>query len=89
MDDNVFLKLLEHAWVVILGIAGFIMRGIISDVKDVKKEQGDCELRLEKFKTHVSDTYSKEVNTQASLNRIHSRIDDMSTDIKEILRQVK
>jgi hypothetical protein len=97
MDDNILFRLFDHAWVLLMAVIGFVVRNIHADVEDLKDSNGECELNLEKFKTHVSENYSKEVNTQISLARIHERIDkvgDMLEDktneiIKAILQERK
>lgn len=100
MDDNVLFKLLDHAWVVIMGLVAFVIKGIHSDVESLKGGRDHCEVELQKFKTHVSENYSREVSTQASLARVHERIDklgdivedktnEISKDIKILLQRGK
>jgi len=95
MDETV-AKLLDWGWVIVVTVAGLIFKPLFSDVKDLKGSHGECKLELEKFKTHVSENYSKEVNTQISLARIHERIDkvgdmleDKTNEIIKVIMQEK
>lgn len=90
----------------VMALMGFIGMGMRGDIQDLRGKQdslqaahGACELNLANFKTDVANNYSKEVNTQASLGRIHDRLDQINetmdtkveniqTDIKTILRTV-
>lgn len=107
MDGAIIHETITRLMAVIMALMGFIganMREGIkdneNDVKSLRDEHSSCELDLANFKTEVALGYSKEVNTQSSLGRIHDRLDTMSetmdnkfdniqTDLKTIISKVK
>lgn len=46
-----------------------------------------CELRLADFKTEVARDYSRDANVQASLSRIHDRVDKLPQEIVQLLNR--
>lgn len=66
-------------------MAAFGIRGIIS----AHKKAEDNKDALNTFKLEASNTFAKETSVQASLGRIHDRIDGMADDIKAILGKLK
>lgn len=107
MDGAIIHETITGLMAVIMALMGFIsssMRDTIkdneSDIRGLQTEHASCKLDLANFKTEVALNYSKEVNTQSSLGRIHDRLDTMSetmdtkfdniqTDLKTIISKVK
>lgn len=76
-----------------LAIIGFFTKRVIADVDKLKAGNSDCKLDLANFKTEVANNYAKDASVQASLARIHDRMEmaftEIRTDIKKILMEVK
>lgn len=93
VDDSILLALLKGFGAVGIAIGGWIGRGMHSDIRKLKDDAGRCELRIQEFRTHVSENYAKDASVQASLSRIHDRLDEMGNelgrDIKTILTTMK
>jgi len=67
-----------------------------SDIKSLKKSDSDCKLQLAEYKLHVSENHptkndlnAARLETKDSVDRVHQRLDGMSTDIKTILTTMK
>ncbi len=87
MDDTLIIALLKWIGAGVLATIGWIGKGMWTDVKELKKDSSDCALRLEMFKTHVSEHYAKDASVQQSLARIHDRMDSGFKEIREALRK--
>lgn len=81
---------------IVVALLSWIGRGVKGDVETLKKSDADCKLDLANFKTEVAHNYANKaamttelagIRTDAkeSANRIHDRIDEVSTDIKTLL----
>jgi len=73
-------------------------KGMYNDVKDLKDHQSDCELSLANFRTEVSKDYAKDITIQASLARVHDKMEtradkasfkELSDEMKEIRTDIK
>ena len=64
-----------------MAIITYFLKAVMGDVKETREG-------LAAHKLHVSETYAKDATTQASLARIHDRIDEVGGDIKDILKAV-
>jgi len=96
MDDSIVIILLKNAWILICGVFGWIGRGMYSDIRNLQKSDADCKLDLANFKTHVSESHptkndlnAARMETKDSVDRLHSRLDSVATDIKTILSTMK
>lgn len=77
----------------VMGVAGLIIafftKRVVMDVDNLKKSDADCKLDLAEFKTRVATDYADKRSTQASLARIHDKMEDgfgtLHQDIKSIL----
>lgn len=93
MDDSLVLIMLKNAWIIILGVFGWVGRGMHADIKDLRRSDADCKLELANFKAEVAKDYAKQETTQASLARIHDKMEEgfgeLHKDIKNILTIMK
>ena len=64
-------------------------KGVIDDVTILKKTDGACRLDLANFRTEVANTYSKDVSVQASLGRLHDRLDDSQEAAEENFKELR
>lgn len=74
--------------VIILSIGAWLWRSLVGEVKQLGKRQTDLELNVISNKLEASNLYAKEINVQQTLARLHDRLDDVSKDIKELIRAV-
>ncbi len=72
-----------------VAVIAFFTKRVVSDVTELKKDSADCKLNLANYKTEVSNTYSKETSTQASLSRIHDRMDKIGEDFQSGLHEIR
>jgi len=56
------------------------------EIQRVEKSVFKVEKSLDSYKIEAANTFAKEESMQASLARVHDRIDDVSSDTKEILK---
>lgn len=99
MDDHGLLyRILEWAWVGIVAVGGYVMRNINKnfatmekligqhgkEIDNLKKADADCELNLERFKTHVSENYTTKVDMMGALKMINDSIRELRDDIKNL-----
>lgn len=93
MDEAVLIAMIKWVGGITIAAGGWIGRGMHADIKKLKDDAGKCELRIQEFRTHVSENYAKDASVQASLSRIHDRLDEMGNelgrDIKTILTTMK
>lgn len=101
MDDASFLAFLWKCSVSIGGAAlSFFTVRTFKKLDKIEDDHSRIKEDLAHYKLHVSDNYSKEAITQASLGRIHERIDIgndaneenfkiIREDIKTILSKVR
>lgn len=68
-----------------MAIIGYFVKKNDAEMNKTQNAQQKTDKELSDFKLHISENYSREANTQASLGRIHDRLDDLSTDIKKLL----
>lgn len=99
-DPDLFSNIMQWLFGAVLALGGVIMKAIHGDIVNLKTKSAEQAKNLDEYKLQVSETYSKEAVTQLSLARIHERIDKMgesingqlnevSRDIKELLKEVK
>lgn len=73
-------------------IIQWIMAALLAAVSwFVKQAIGESRItskELAEYKIHSAMNYTSRAETQHSLDRIHTRIDDVSTDIKQILHKL-
>ena len=83
---------LLSAWNTIISIGGtivaYVVKCIKSDIKDASKKADSNELSIANHKTHVSENYCDKQTMQNTLERIHDRIDTMSLDLKDLLKEI-
>lgn len=89
MDDSLF----TYLGGAVMAALGFHLKRAQhqtdANVETAIKKGNENALELEKYKTHVSEVYAKDATMQQSLARLHERIDDISVDIKTLIREVK
>lgn len=68
--------------------AGLVAFGFKSNSDAHKKAEKALEL-LDKFKLEATDKYAKADSVQKGFERMDNRIDEVSQDIKELLKRVK
>ena len=59
-------------------ISAWFFKNIWESINENRKD-------LSKLELHISENYEKKETVQASLSRIHDRLDDMSSDIKTLI----
>jgi hypothetical protein len=67
-------------------VMSYFTKRLISKVDDLDKAGSTANLNLEKFKTEVAKEYAKDISVQASLSRLHERIDDIPREVVSLLR---
>ena len=84
----------------VVGGAGvYLWSGLVAEVKDLRKQHevsmsalqeqmNDNKTRLLEHKLVAEQTYAGKSEMQASLGRVHDRLDEMGQDIKTILGKV-
>lgn len=86
MDDSIF----TYLGGVVMAALGFHLKRAQHqtdvNVEAAIKKGNENALELEKYKTHVSEVYAKDVTMQQSLARLHERIDRLPGDIARILK---
>lgn len=82
----------EWAFKGIVGIviagAAWLWTGLVGDFRSMEKDQRALERSHNEFRLEAERTFVKEVSLQATLERLHLRIDDMSSDIKTLISKV-
>jgi hypothetical protein len=63
-------------------------RDMKTRVANAEEKNHANELNLSNFKTHVSETYAKEATMQQSLARIHDRMDEGFTELREDIKNL-
>lgn len=86
MDDSLLIIALKNAWILIMGVFGWIGRGMHADIKALQKSDADCKLDLAEFKAKVATDYTDKQTMQSSLARIHDRLDNLPGEIISIIR---
>lgn len=87
-DDASSLQFLFTTFVTVcMAIIGFFTKRVIDDVKELKQDSKQCALNLANFKADVAKDYAREVNVQASLNRIHERLDRLPKEIVDTIER--
>lgn len=69
---------------VIAATGGYLYKKGDQEIKDARRHSESVKDDLANFKLAVSNDYSKEVNTQASLARLHDRLDGLGDKMDEI-----
>jgi len=69
----------------VLAYFGYTGNKLVNSVARAHEKADANNRELAAHKLHVSETYSKEANTQQSLARLHDRIDENNKDTKQIL----
>lgn len=62
---------------------------VAEEVAELKRDSAECKVSLANFKAEVAKEYAKEVTLQASLARIHERIDRLPKEIIDLLEHRK
>jgi len=81
VDDGLFDWFFKIMVTGMIGVGAWLWKNLVHDVRDLEKDQMQFRLESEK-------TYAKDTSVQNSLSRIHDRLDDVSTDIKTLIRSV-
>jgi len=81
VDDNIMEWAFKCIVGGILAVGAWLWKGLVNDVRSLEKDQSA-------FKLEVEKTFAKEVNVQATMARVHDRLDDISDDIKSLIRAV-
>ena len=90
MTDDTLLQIIFSAFVTAcMSVIGFFTKRVCDDVKELKKDGKECAVALANFKADVARDYAREVNVQASLNRIHERIDRLPKEIVDVIERRK
>ena len=78
-----------------MSVTGWLVKGhsdrlkkIEDDVKENKTELSDHQIENERYKLEAEQRFAKDVTVQATLARLHERIDEISVDTKAILRNM-
>jgi predicted nuclease with TOPRIM domain len=87
LEDTTVQSIFSAFAALCVAVIGFFTRRVVQDVEGLKQERHECKLELEKFKTEVARDYSKDVNVQSSLNRIHDRIDRLPQEIASMMER--
>jgi hypothetical protein len=69
-------------------VGGYLGKGVTDDVRELQKDHYQSELALAAYKLEVERSFAKEVSVQASLGRIHDRMDEIGDDIKKLIGAV-
>ena len=69
-------------------IGGYLGQGVKSDVRELQQDQAKSSLALAAYMLEVERTFAKDTSVQASLGRIHDRLDEVSDDIKTLIGAV-
>lgn len=100
MDESTLTRIIEGLLGLIMVIGAGLMKRVTGDIRALEKQSSECELSLERHKTHVAQNYAEKANIaveigalrqeqKESTSRLHDRIDTISDDIKLILQKVK
>lgn len=60
----------------------------IKNMAAINKRSGEIDRDLQDHKLYVANNYAKEVTTQASLSRIHDRMDSMNEKMDDGFRNI-
>jgi hypothetical protein len=84
---------LEALGAFLVTLGGWIVRGHSRRMERLEAHQQKSTLDLEahkidseRYKLEAEQRFAKDIMVQATLSRLHDRIDDISTDVKAILR---
>lgn len=81
LDDGIFEGLFKVGVGGLLTLGGWLWKNLVNDVRTLEKDQSA-------FKLEAERTFAKENTMQATLSRLHDRIDDVSADIKTLIKAV-
>ena len=73
---------------ILIAIGGWLWNRAADDIRELKKQQNDCEVGLLTHKLEAEKTYAKEADMNYTLARLHTRLDHISEDIKELIQSV-
>lgn len=95
MIDEGARTCLELAGAVCMSITGWLVKGhsdrlrqIEADTQSTKTELSDHKIDDERYKLEAEQRFAKDIAVQATLSRLHERIDEISADTKAILRNL-
>lgn len=89
MDENTLTRIIQGLLGLIMAIGAWLWARAIRDIDNLEEHMQRSDLDHADFKTHVANTYSKEASTQASLSRIHDRIDKLPGEIVALIDRKK
>lgn len=72
-----------------LTILGYACRCLLTRITALEADSGDCRLRTAELRAYVSEHFAKKAEVQHSLDRIHTRLDQLPRDIKDLIRGEK
>lgn len=87
-DVSILARILEFVWVPVCGWFQIAYNGHRDEIKDIKEKQRKSEIDLLQYKIDSEKTFSKEATMQLTLSRLHDRLDEVSTDIKSLIKAV-
>lgn len=94
VEDVVLKSGIEIVGAVFMGLTGWVFKGhndrinkVETEQEAVQKDIAEHKVDAERYKLEAEQRFAKDVMVQATLSRLHERIDEISVDTKAILRK--